>query len=686
MSKEPTPIVLNPEQQVVADHVRGPILCPATAGSGKSTAIVARYKKLVTTHNVPPQRIMLVAFNTDAAKSLTRRIYGQVPWLMDTGEVARTTHSVALRIFQMEIDPEKKWRIDNSGALYTQAIRQAARSVGLAEAPMSLVKHLASRVKNNLIPYNEAMIRLGGLASSANNQIIRAAEETIAQVRERSGKVNATPSMLIDIFFGAEAIRTEGISTDSGTVRFIGFDDMLHTSAQLLQKDDATRERWASKYDYVIVDEAQDLNRAQQELVQAIASKSTNFMVVGDMAQCIYVWRGAYPEFLSDFQDDFPTARVVRMVRNYRSGRRIIDCANTILDMMPDSIRLGMRIVAEREDLGFVNYRVLQDTESEAQSVADNLRKHNEQGVDWRDMAVLVRTVAQTKAIEMAMLDAKIPTRMVSGQSFFALRETKILLAYIRVALGPASKEEFGYAVMYQSRFLGKAFVQKIVERAADPESAQDWVDIVRCALPVLDPRQRDAAEQWVTLMLRLRGKHDLTGETPHRLLLEVLEVTQFRAWATNADDVEADSAANENIDRVVEFVAEFPTGKQLFARLSELHEQQRASAAARNTVSVSTVHRAKGLEWKVVFIVGMAKGTFPISDGVAEEDRIAYVAVTRAKDELWISRPEVDCKNRTTQVSPYVSAMGLLEDGKPTGTQILRRGQLALLGEGTKS
>jgi DNA helicase-2/ATP-dependent DNA helicase PcrA len=688
MSKEPVQIALNPEQQLVAEHLRGPMLCPAVAGSGKSTAIVGRMKKLVTVHNVPPQRILLVAFNVDAAKSLTKRVYAQVPWMMDSGEVARTTHSIALRIFQQEIDPKKEWKIDSSGALYAQAVRQAGRVIGLTDVPLGLAKYVASRVKNDLVPYNEAMARLGGSGSSVNSRIYAVAEEAIAQARERSqSKTTATPGMLVDIFFGAESVRTEGLYTDAGTVKFLGFDDMLHSTALLLREDEA-RKRWASKFDYVIVDEAQDLNRAQQAIVVGLASSSLNLMVVGDAAQCVYIFRGANPDFLADFQDNYPATKIVRMVRNYRSGQRIIDCANRVLEMMPDKIRAGMSIHGERDDLGFVNYRTMADTESEAEAVAANIKAHQATGTDWRAMAVLVRTIAQTKAIEMALLDAKVPTRMVSGQSFFSLRETKILLAYLRVALGKASKEDFGLCVMYPNRFLGKAFVQKIVERAHQVDGQdvhQDWVDILDVALPTLDAKQRESAREWVALMRSLRAKHDVSGHTPLRLVTDVIELTRFREWLGNSDDIEADSASGENVERVTEFVADFATGKALFERLSELQEQQRLSSGARNAVSVSTVHKSKGLEFSVVFIIGMADGIFPIKSDADEEDRIAYVAVTRARDELWLSRPMTDHRSRMTKPSPYVEKMGLMADDKPMGTQILKRGQLALLGEPKK-
>lgn len=686
--QQPTVLVLNPEQQAVADHTKGPLLCPAVAGSGKSTALVGLMKKLLNVLNIPPQRILLVAFNVDAAKSLTKRVYTQVPWLMDSGEVAKTTHSIALRIFQAEVDPNKEWRIDTSGALYTQAIRAAARAAGLTDPPTPLVKHLAARVKNDLVPHNETLLRLGALDAGANRAILDVAEETIAAAKERSGKATATAAMLIDLFVGAESLRTNGIQTDQGTQRFITFDDMLHSAATLLRDNQEIREHWSGKYDFVIVDEAQDLNIAQQTLLTSLASRTMNFVVVGDSSQCVYQWRGAYPDFFSDFHEDFPTARMVRMERNYRSGRRIIDCANSVLDMIPERTRLGLRIKAEREDLGFVNYRVCEDTDAEADWVARNLKQHFEDGIQWKDMAILVRTIAQTKAIEMALLDHGVPAKMIAGTSFFSMRETKIVLAYLRVILGKAKREDFGWSVMYPSRFLGKAFVQKITERVhdVDPASVHDWIEVMKVALPTVDPRQRDAAEQWVQLMSRLRLKHDGAGETPAKILLELLEVTRFRDWIANSDDVEADSKAMENLNRVIDFVAEFTTGRSLLDRLAELSDHQKSSAATRNAVSVSTVHRAKGLEYAVVFIVGMSQGIFPLREKVPEEDRIAYVAITRAKDELWMTRPAIDYRGRQTQPSPYIQAMGLTENSDYFGAQILRAGQLDLLGSGPKS
>lgn len=670
-------ITLNPEQRAVSTHVHGPLLVPAVAGAGKTAALVARVKSLIYEARIPASRILLVAFNADATAELNRRMKS---FLQSADkDVARTTHKLALSIFQREIDPDKKWRIDSTGALYTNAIRLTARQLGVSEPPISATKALATRVKNDLIPFNEVMARLGATGPGIDEELRALADEILGEVRERGSTTTATASMLIDLFFGAEVARNEGVVMPDGVkVQFVGFDDMLFTAATLLRKDEV-RERWSGFFDHVIVDEAQDLNLAQQSIITALASRTGNLCLVGDVSQCIYEWRGANPDFMPAIRDANPHLKVILMDRNYRSGKLITDCANAILRMMDDRTRMGLEIKPQRKDLGFVNYRLCQDVEAEASDVAWNVQVHHQNGVPWNDMAIIVRTLAQTEAIEMALLDAKVPVRLVSGKSFFALRETKILISYLRVIFNRADEEDFALCVMNPSRFLGKAFVAKAVEKIG--EANGDWLDAVALLVNSLDPRQRNAVQPWLKGMREIRSNYTRQNSTPLTVLHAVLEWTDLKAWLVNDSDAEDDSSISDNIDRVKTFTSDFTSANDMCERLKALSDQR--AATNRDAVTISTVHKMKGLEYKVVFIIGMANGCFPLKDKSPEETRIAYVAVTRAMDELWISRPRVNHRGSETQDSSFVKAMGLVPDDKPIGPQVIAAGQMKLLGGG---
>jgi DNA helicase-2/ATP-dependent DNA helicase PcrA len=435
-------------------------------------------------------------------------------------------------------------------------------------------------------------------------------------------------------------------------VPFVTFDDMLYVAAKLLQ-DYELRARWSSRWDFILQDEVQDESPVQAVIAEALARRHGNYVVVGDTAQCIYAWRGSSPKHLLDFDKTWD-CKTIGMHRNYRSGVEIVDLANRIMGKMPRDSVIDIRMTSERGSRSFVSYEVYDTAEAEAEAITGACARMAEEGRPWTDMAVLVRMRRQTRAVETAMHRHRIPVRLVSGSSFFSQPETKTLFGYLRLADGRATKADVASALMFPSRGLGAVFVAA-VERAL-PSCEDDWLKAVRVAAS-LDPRARVSALSWCALIEDLRK---LADKTPYQILDHALTATGYVEWAQRNMEDDEDSVALDNIEEVKNYIADFASLKTL---LDEVDAIVASSKRVRKAVTISTIHAAKGQEYPVVFVPGLQGGTFPTPKGdFDEERRVFYVAVTRAMDELWLSRAAAADHGQALRDSHFATEVALSE------------------------
>lgn len=649
---EPT---LNPEQQLVVDHDRGPLRVGAVAGSGKTTALVERVVRLVK-GGVDPRRILSISFSRIAREQMQRRIDKRLPG-MNAGKCARTFHSIGYDIFRNETG--SKAFIDTTGFLYTKAITDAYRRKGL-DPQKAATKAFATVVKNDLLGTSEALRRLG----KTDPRMLAVATDIS---RRGSG---LTPETLVDAFHITEKIRSrEGVEHDGANRTFVTFDDMVYEAAMLLKRTDI-RDRWAERWLYILQDEAQDECEAQAVIVEALAHEHKNYMVVGDPSQAIYGWRGARPERMLAFEDHFPGTKTVLMFRNYRSGFEIVDLANRIINHMPartvitDDFGDTTPMSSERQTRAYVGYHVFETPEDEAAAVVDNIVAHHEKGFGWKEQAVLMRMNRMTRAIELALVQRKVPYKLHSGQSFFTLKETKILLSYFRVLARRADAEALRNALMYPSRKLGRAFVDSVIEIGP---SDGDWLPAVAEAARTAQRYQAESALGWVSLLEEIRDELALA---PADLLVVVRKLTGLDDWLAREVGEDEDSDAAENLDEVISFASQFDSAAQMVDQLDEIHAYRLSLKGIRNAVQVSTVHKQKGAEYRAVYVIQVGAPFFPSSrSDLHEERRLFYVAVTRAMDELWISRPimsgrtDGDGNERATADSLFVSEAGLIAE-----------------------
>lgn len=634
--------MLNPEQELVANHLTGPLRVGAVAGSGKTTALIERVGRLVE-NGVKPHRILVISFSRAAKDEVAKRLNKRIPG-RDLGKCARTFHSIGLDVYKTECG-DKGAYIDNSGILWLKTMTKAYRSMGLKSEKKAL-KTFASFVKNEMLGTTEVLRRLGRV----DPRMAEAARGICDSVA-----THVSPEDVIEAFYRAEEIREiTGIAHKGDVLKFVTFDDMIYQSAMILRSSDV-RDKWGSRWDYVLQDEAQDVNNAQDDIAKALCHKHRNYMVVGDPSQCIFQWRGANPKKILRFDEEWPGAQTVVMHRNYRSGIEIVNLANRIVDRMPastvvtDDLGVAPDITSERQTHAHVAYHRFSVSSEEANAIAANVVAHHKDGTAWKDQAILVRQNFMTLDLELSMAEKEIPYKlMATAASFFEMRETKLVLGYMRMIASRGNKDDFAQAILFPTRGVSRVFVDSVAATQEDREC--DWLDALR---EHLAGAPRGAAD-WLELIDKLRHR---SQDTPFALTSNLIEELSLDEWFNTEGDADADGgSSSSNLSAVTELASRFDSLTGMLDTLQRMEAHRKANIRKRDVVILSTVHRAKGREWSVVYVPQLGSGLFPTSKGDPhEERRVFYVACTRAMDELWLSGPASDSDGEPIRESSFV-------------------------------
>jgi DNA helicase-2/ATP-dependent DNA helicase PcrA len=626
---------LNPEQARAVTTTEGPLLILAGAGSGKTRVLAHRIAYLVGVKDVPPWRILAVTFTNKAAAELRERIISLV------GEGGRdvqagTFHALCARVLRRDgesIGISRRFVIydtDDQTALMKLILREEDLPL-TGEFRPSIVLGAISRAKNEMLDPTF-------LAENAANH----RERTIARLATRyQQRLQAA--------------------------RALDFDDLLLEAVRLFDEAPDVLARYQDRWHYLHVDEYQDTNRAQYLWINALARKRGNLAVVGDDDQSIYSWRGADLRNILDFERDWPTATVVKLERNYRSTQLILDAAHAVVsrNTARKEKKLWTDLAGGLKIQRFEAYNEDEEAEWIARQVEGLIggrgtaltRRADESDEDTnfraRDIAVMYRMNAQSRAIEESFLRYGLRYQLIGGTRFYARREVKDALAYLRILRSDTDSVSFERIINVPARSIGDKTVEALRAAAAatDPQTGEPgtyWNAIEQGArgdLPTLATRTRTALAEFAALVRRLRSR---IGVLPlPELLDEVLEASGYRAmladgsedgeerWAnllelravtTRYDDLEPEDA----LDRLLEETA--------------LVADQDAYEGDADAVTLITLHAAKGLEFPVVFIAGLEEGLFPHSRALdderqlEEERRLAYVGITRAKRRLYLS------------------------------------------------
>ena len=626
---------LNPEQARAVTTTEGPLLILAGAGSGKTRVLAHRIAYLVGVQGVAPWRILAVTFTNKAASELRDRIISLV------GEGGRevqagTFHALNARVLRQEgaaIGVDRRFVIydtDDQQALMKQILREQDLPL-TGEFRPSAVLGAISRAKNEMLDPTF-------LSEHAANH----RERTIARLATRY----------------QERLRT---------ARALDFDDLLLEAVRLFQEAPEVLAKYQERWRYLHVDEYQDTNRAQYLWIKALATRYGNLAVVGDDDQSIYSWRGADLRNILDFERDWPTAAVVKLERNYRSTQLILDAAHAVVSR--NTARKDKKLWTENAGGMKIQRFEAYNEDEEAEWIARQVeglvggrgtaltRRADEAETDTRfrarEIAVMYRMNAQSRAIEESFLRYGIHYQLIGGTRFYARREVKDALAYLRILRSDTDSVSFERIINVPARSIGDKTIEVLRAAAAaiDPATGElhtYWSAIERAArgdIPTLAARTRVALAEFASLVRRVRGRVGVLALA--ELLDDVLEVSGYRAMLADGSEDGEERWANLLELREVTTRYDDLDPEDALDRLLEdtaLVADQDSYRGDADAVTLITLHAAKGLEFPVVFIAGLEEGLFPHSRALdderqlEEERRLAYVGITRAKRRLYLS------------------------------------------------
>jgi DNA helicase-2/ATP-dependent DNA helicase PcrA len=603
---------LNDPQRQAVTHTEGPLLVFAGAGSGKTRTIVYRIANLLAS-GVPPYRILAVTFTNKAAGEMRSRISELAGPDVTRDLWVGTFHSVCaklLRRYAEEVGLKRNFVIyDDSDqkAVLTRVVREL--NLSDQEYPPKLMASLISKEKREGRGPNE--------------------------VKGDAGFNDSLPDIYVRYQI---ALRLANA---------VDFDDLLYLMALIAENPNSPGgTELRNRFLHVLVDEFQDTNLIQYRLIRALSAQRRNLCVVGDDDQSIYRWRGADVRLIRSFRRDFSDAVVIKLEQNYRSTGNIVRAALGVIEAADE--REPKKLWTDHEPGEKVKVRLVKDEREEASFIARTAKAEMARGVPADQIAVFYRVHAQSRTLEEAFRAANQPYKIVGGMKFFDRAEVKDLLSYLRLIDNPMSDTDLARVINVPARGIGKQTVEHLLNVASESAmSAYDTLDaVVRASELGSAARKKLAAFKALMEGLREEAK----GLSPHALAGRVLEVTGYRDVLIKDDNAESDARLG-NLEEMVGSIADYERelGSEEEATLSGYLERVSLVNATDAldglpTVSLMTVHSAKGLEFRSVFIAGMEEEIFPYSrvsheepEEVDEERRLAYVAITRARERLYI-------------------------------------------------
>ena len=600
---------LNPPQREAVTTTEGPLLVLAGAGSGKTRVLTHRIAYLIEEKGVSPYRILALTFTNKAAKEMRERVDA----LIETDAKAiwvATFHGFCARLLSMEID---RLGYGKSFIIYDEQDQQ------------SLIGHIIKDMNLNDNVFTKRM--LAGIFSNAKNHSL----SPLAFLRE-----TGQPTQILEAFRLYEKRLKDANALD--------FDDLLLCTIRLFEENADVLEKWQERFRYILVDEYQDTNLAQYHIVNLLAKKHRNLCVVGDDDQSIYAWRGADIRNILEFEKDFEGCRVIRLEQNYRSTERILDAANAVIHN--NRGRKEKKLWTAEKGGAPIDVHEAGDERDEAYYICSQIANGVRSGARYDDSAILYRTHAQSRVLEMMLKSFLIPYRVYGGVSFFSRAEVKDILAYLRLILNPADDEAFLRAVNTPPRGIGAQSIAVLRDSAN-----RRGIPMMSAVIEPGDVPPRTVAKFTPFLNL-FRKLYELFDTMPLAdFTRELLERIGYDAYLKD-DKKENYEARAEVVEELLGYIEEFETsytendGNVLQAFLTNvtLFSQADNVDETNGCVNLMTLHAAKGLEFPNVFLCGMEEGLFPSAqsaydeDRLEEERRLCYVGVTRAKKRLYLS------------------------------------------------
>lgn len=611
---------MNPQQKKAVLHTEGPLLVMAGAGSGKTRVLTHRIAYLIEEKQINPWNILAITFTNKAAREMKERVQGL---LGEEGEGVwiSTFHSMCVRILRRDIDLigyDKNFTIIDTSEAQT------------------LMKRILKELNVDDKKYTPRSV-LGRISQHKNN--MTTVEEALAQANNPYDQVIAESYQM----YQKELRRNQSVD----------FDDLIMLTIRLFNDQPETLAYYQQKFQYIHVDEYQDTDHAQYTLVNLLAKRFHNLCVVGDADQSIYGWRGADMQNILDFESDYPDATVILLEQNYRSTKTILQAANNVIQ---NNVNRRKKDLWTDNDSGDkITYYRAQSERDETNFIMGQIQEQmTKDNRSYNDFAILYRTNAQSRAIEEGLMKANIPYTMVGGHKFYDRLEIKDTLAYLNVIANPADSLSFERIVNSPKRGIGQASVDKLRDFA----NLNDYTMVEAAQNVALSPvkgKAMKSLQQLAETLITLRQESETRSITD--LTKTMLEETGYYEALRSQNNLEA-QARLDNLDEFLTVTKAFDdrmaageveneegvnpltlflNDLALVSDIDDLEEEN-------SQVTLMTLHSAKGLEFPVVFLVGMEDGIFPLARALMEEDeleeerRLAYVGITRAEEQLFMT------------------------------------------------
>lgn len=614
---------LNPQQQQAVEYTDGPCLVLAGAGSGKTRVIINKIAHLVGRCGYSPKQIAAVTFTNKAAREMKERVAHSIGKEQSRGLIVSTFHTLGFDIIKRE---------------YKLLGFKANMTLFDEHDQMALLKELTA---DDLQEDKDLLRELVSAISNWKNDLIMP-QQALTQARDEK--------------YQTFAKCYERYSNQIRAYNALDFDDLIMLPTLLFKNNKEVRSKWQDKIRYLLVDEYQDTNTSQYELIKLLVGPRGRFTVVGDDDQSIYSWRGARPQNMVRLRDDFPNFQVIKLEQNYRSTRRILHCANILIDNNEHVFDKKLfSNLGEGEKLQIIEAK---NEEHEAERVVGELIAHRfTHKTQYKDYAMLYRGNHQSRLLEKVLMQNRIPYKISGGTSFFSRVEIKDMMAYLRVLVNQDDDAAFLRIVNTPKREIGTATLEKLGTLAQEKhislfEAVFDF-DLIQC----ITPKAYNALQGFARWLVELND--ELLRAEPEqavrRMLADIHYEEYLYEYATSAKAAEMQS---KNVATLFDWVADMLKGdefnepmslSQVVTRLTlrDMLERGEDDDEA-NQVQLMTLHASKGLEFPHVFLIGMEEGILPHQtsideDNVAEERRLAYVGITRAQQTLCFTL----CKER---------------------------------------
>lgn len=625
---------LNPAQKEAVEILSGPLLILAGAGSGKTKTLTHRIANLIA-HDTNPYNILAVTFTNKAANEMRKRLWDLLQ--VDSGhfrgydrELGRSPRDDGreLPVSRGDLQQAPKSFMPYMGTFHSIAVK------------ILRIEHDALGLDRNFVIYDTddqvALIRriMRDLNLTKDKQLKPKSIQSIISAEKNQGSdaegyaakaIYPNQKHIAKIFARYESEKSQASALD--------FDDLLLKELELLQTHPDIRKKWQQKFHHILIDEYQDTNQVQYHIIKLLVNDDKNICVVGDDWQSIYSWRGADFTNILNFEKDFPGAKVIKLEQNYRSTANILNASQKVI--RENKTRTDKTLFTEASDGEPVDIEALSDEAAEANFVALKILNLQHDYHDYSDFAVLYRTNAQSYSFEKAFMNMHVPYKIVGGVRFYDRKEIKDAMAILRLLINQRDKVSLARVCSNVLSGIGEVSIKKLLSA----------IDSIKDDKPLLNPDlpqilNSAKARNALLRLINFIKKHGDSDKNPSEIIKSTIEYFDFRTLTNDGTPAAEDRM--KNLEVLASNASEYDTLPDFLADATLMSSADEASG--HNAVTLMTIHAAKGLEFPVVFIVGMEEGLFPGSRAydneaeLEEERRLAYVAMTRAMQRLFLT------------------------------------------------